>query len=350
MIEPSFAFAWPWAALLLPLPLLLPWLWPPATREADPELAGLGVSLLHPRLDHLEAAFGARRRGLPRRSWLPRILLVLLWTALVLALMQPQRLSPYTEVSTPGYDLMLAVDASHSMEALDFSAQGRQVNRMQVVKGVMSRFIERREGDRVGLIVFGSRAYVLSPLTLDRRAVNQLLATLVPSVAGPATALGDAIALGVAKLRERPPESRVMVLIADGDNNAGSFGPLEAARLAAASEVRIYVIGVGSSETRIPILEGGAVRYRDDLTMDESTLETIATLTGGAYFRATDTRALEAISALVDRLEKSQSEQRTAYLPEPLYRWPLGAALSILLWLGIFPNGRFRIPRRLSRA
>jgi Ca-activated chloride channel family protein len=344
-----FEFHWPWAALLLPLPLLLPWLWP--ERGQDPgetTLEGQRVTLLHPQIVALQAAFTARRPGLQLTGWFYRALLYLLWIALVLALMRPQWLTPYTEISTPGYDLMITVDASHSMEALDFTVDGRPVNRMSVVRGVMGRFIEGRSGDRVGLVVFGSQAFVLSPLSLDRLAVRQLLDGIVPSIAGPATALGDAIALGVVKLRERPEGSRVMIVIADGDNNAGRFAPSEAATVARQNGVRVYVIGVGSKQASIPILEEGTVRYRDDLTMDEGVLEEIAELTGGAYFRATDTRALEEISARIGQLEKTDAETRTAYLPQPLFRWPLGLALIALLGLGLFPEGRKRFVGRAA--
>ena len=335
-----FDFQWPWAALLLPLPLLVPLLWPVRAGSGDELLAGRRQTLLHPRLESLEAAFVTRR---PRRrlaGWSQRLLLALIWSALVLALMGPRWLVPHTEVSTPGYDLMLAVDGSHSMDALDFTVDGRQVSRMAVVKGVMGRFLDRREGDRLGLIFFGSQAYVLAPLTLDRLALHQLLDGLTPGVAGPATALGDAIALGVSKLRERPAGSRVMVVIADGDNNAGSFAPEESARLAADAGVRIHVIGVGSRQTSIPIPEHGVLRYRDDLTMNEDRLRQVAALTGGAYFRATDAGALEEISARIDGMEKTTAQVRTAYLPQPLYRWPLGVGLLVLLVLGLFPDGR----------
>jgi Ca-activated chloride channel family protein len=345
-----FEFAWPWFGLLLPLPFLLPWLWPEKGKRVEEPLEGQRVTLLHPHLNELRNAYQSRR---PRRQiagWLYKALLYLLWAALIVALMRPQWLVPHTEVSTPGYDVMLGVDASHSMDALDFTVGGRQVSRMQVVKGVMGRFIDERAGDRVGLIIFGTGAYVLSPLTIDRNAVHQLLESVVPSIAGGSTALGDAIALGVKKLRMRPPGSRVMILIADGDNTAGSFQPVEAARLARMAGIRIYVIGVGSKQERIPILHEGKIEYWDDLTMDEDTLQQIADTTGGAYFRATDTRALEEISVRIGELEKTETETRTAYLPEPLYRWPLGVALLALLGLGLFPEGRRRFVRRMASA
>lgn len=345
-----FEFHWPWVAILLPLPLLLPYLWPRPKGHEEEQLEGQRQTLLHPRLDALQSAYQSRRLRRQFGGWIYKSLLGLLWIALVLALMRPQWLTPYTEVSTPGYDLMLAVDASHSMDALDFTVGGREVTRMQVVKGVMGRFIDSREGDRIGLIIFGSQAFVLSPLSLDRHAVRQLLDGVVSSIAGQGTALGDAIALGVKKLRERPPQSRILVLIADGDSTHGSFAPVEAARLARMAGVRIYVIGVGSKQAQIPIFEEGRVKYRDDLTMNEDVLQEIAKTTGGAYFRATDTRALEEISERVGQLEKTEAQARTAFLPEPLFRWPLGLALLALLGLGLFPEGRKRFVRGIAGA
>jgi len=345
-----FEFHWPWVGLLLPLPLLLPFLWPDRRAARDEELEGQRTTLLHPHLQELRSAFQVRR---PRRrlaGWFHKAVLYLLWAGLILALMRPQWLEPHTQISTPGYDLMLAVDASHSMDALDFTVEGRQVSRMQVVKGVMGRFVDARKGDRIGLIVFGSQAFVLSPLSVDRLAVRQLLDGVVPSIAGQGTALGDAIALGVKKLRERPEGSRVMILIADGDNSAGGFAPLESAVLARAAGVRIYVIGVGSKQESIPIVEEGAIKYRDDLTMDEDTLQRIATIGGGAYFRATDTRALEEISTRISQLEKTEAESRTAFLPTPLYRIPLTLTLLTLLGLGLLPEGRKRFVTRVASA
>jgi Ca-activated chloride channel family protein len=225
---------------------------------------------------------------------------------------------------------MLAVDASHSMEALDFTVQGRQVTRMAVLKGVLDSFVKNRSGDRVGLVVYGSMAYVLSPLTYDLEAVRTQLRNLTANIAGQGTAMGDAIGLGVKKLRERPEGSRVLILVTDGDSNAGLIPPREAARLAAHEGVRIYTIGVG-------------ITTRDDLTMDEEVLQQIAALTGGAYFRASNTRVLEEIYQRIDELEKTQADLRTVTIPHPLFRWPLLAALLVLLLMGMFPEGRARI-------
>jgi Ca-activated chloride channel family protein len=304
------------------------------------------VTLLHPELSNLRAAFQTQRPATTLGTRVYYLLLALLWVGLTLALMRPQWLEPHTEERSEGYDLMLAVDASHSMEALDFTVAGNQVSRMQVVKGVMGRFIEGRQDDRVGLIIFGSRAFVLSPLTLDRQAVRHLLDNLVPRIAGDGTAMGDALGLGVKKLRERPPGSRVLVLIADGENTAGTIPPLMAAQLAAREGIRIYAIGVGSDQKDVPIMENGRLITRDDLGFDEAVMQKIAETTDGSYFRATDTSALESIYRRIDELEKSKAESRTVMIPRPLYRWPLGLALAALLALGLFPGAR---TRRINR-
>jgi Ca-activated chloride channel family protein len=302
------------------------------------------TTLLHPSLARLQEAFTTHRPGTSTGTRVHALLLVLLWLGLTLALMRPQWLQPFADQRIEGYDLMLAVDASHSMEALDFTVNGQQVSRMQVVKGVMGRFIEEREGDRVGLIIFGNQAFILSPLTLDRLAVRHLLENLVPRIAGDGTAMGDALGLGIKKLRERPEGSRVLILVADGENTAGTIPPLEAAKLAAAEGIRIYAIGVGSHQQTVPIIEEGRLVYRSDLGFDEAIMKKIAKTTGGAYFRASDANALEKISQRINELEKSKAESRTIFVPHPLFRWPLGLALLALLLLGLFPGARPRKP------
>ena len=334
-------FHWPWMIFLLLLPAVQ-WLWRRNAAEISQEQRQRHTTLLHPNLARLQQAFNASRPGDSAGSRLHRLLILLLWLGLTFALMRPQWLQPYTQERIEGYDLLLAVDASHSMEALDFSVQGQQVSRIQVVKGVMGRFLEQRDSDRVGLIIFGNQAFVLSPLTLDRHAVRELLDNLVPRIAGDGTAMGDAIGLGIKKLRERPEGSRVLILVADGENTAGTIPPLEAAKLAAAEGVRIYTIGVGSHRKEVPIFEEGRLVTRTDLGFDESLMRRIAEITGGAYFRASDTDALEKISTRINELEKTRAESRTVYVPRPLYRWPLGLALLALLLLGLFPGARMR--------
>ncbi|WP_456448592.1 VWA domain-containing protein [Thiolapillus sp.] len=332
---------WPWMIFLLLLPAVQ-WLWRRTTVEINQDQRQRHTTLLHPHLALLQQAFEGSRPRDSAGSLLQRLLIALLWLGLTFALMRPQWLQPYTQEHIEGYDLLLAVDASHSMEALDFSVNGQQVSRIQVVKGVMGRFLQQRENDRVGLIIFGNQAFVLSPLTLDRQAVRELLDNLVPRIAGDGTAMGDAIGLGVRKLRERPPGSRVLILVADGENTAGTIPPLEAAKLAAAEGVRIYAIGVGSHRKEVPIIEDGRLVTRTDLGFDESLMRELAETTGGAYFRASDADAMEKISQRINELEKTRAESRTVYVPRPLYRWPLGLALLCLLILGLFPGARLR--------
>jgi Ca-activated chloride channel homolog len=337
-----FEFYWPWMALLLVLPMLVRFFWPRPATEQHQSIEGMQATLLHPSLSYLQDAFQTRTPRQPLSVRLHSWLLLLLWLALVLALMRPQWLEPYTENRTAGYDLMLAVDASHSMNALDFTLNDEQVSRMQVVKGVVAKFIEGRQGDRIGLVIFGSRAYVLSPMTYDRKAVSSLLSEVIPRIAGDGTAIGDALGLGVKKLRERPEGSRVLLLIADGENTAGTIPPLKAAQLAAQEGIRIYSIGVGSNRKKVPILENGRIITRSDLGFNEKAMREIAEATDGAYFRATDTEALEKIYQKIDELEKTEAESRTVFVPQPLYYWPLSVALLLLLILGIYPEGKQR--------
>jgi len=339
-------FHWPWMALALALPLLARLFWPRFVRPGQERpTEGQRTTLLHPSLTRLQNGFQGKRPRSAIAGRLHAVLLALLWLALTVTIMRPQWLEPHTEVQSEGYDLMLAIDTSRSMTALDFSRGGLPVSRMAVVKGVMGQLIEKRKGDRVGLVIFGDQAFVQSPLTLDRRAVRRILDDIVPGMAGNATAMGDAIGLSVKKLRDRPAGSRVLLLVTDGENTAGLIPPLESAKLAAREGVRIYTIGVGSNQQEV-MIQGGDGQYRpeSDIGMDETSLKQIANTTGGAYFRATNTRALEEISQRIDALEKTEAEKRTVLIPRPLYRWPLAIALLVLLLLGLFPEGRMRLP------
>ena len=335
-----FSFYAPWFALLLPLPLLIWKFWRKPNGATDAYTHADSSTLLHPALGRLASTFVASRSLTHAGSRLQIVMLALLWGALVATLMQPQWLEPYTEIRTEGYDLMLAVDTSRSMEALDFTVEGRQVTRMAVVKGVLGRFIKARDGDRIGIVVFGSQAFVLSPMTLDMQALHSLLDGIVTRMAGNGTAIGDAIGISVKKLRERPEGSRVLILVTDGENTEGSMPPTLAAKLAAHEGIRIYTIGVGSKGL-VPIVVDGQLT-KQKMEFDENLLTEVAAITDGAYFRATDTGALEKIYEQINTLEKTQAESRSVMIPQSLYRWPLGLALLLLFLLGLFPNG---IPR-----
>ena len=342
-----FSFHWPWMGVLIVLPILVRLFW---TRPSeDKALEAPRETLLHGNLDMLKESFETRRPRSSISSRLHAALLALLWVCLTLALMRPQWLEPYTESRTEGYDLMLALDTSRSMTAEDFTSNQQPISRMAVLKGTMDKFIAEREGDRIGLIVFGDHAFVLSPLTYDRDAVRFQLDDIEPSMAGDGTAIGDGLGLAIKKLRERPPGSRVLILITDGKPDGGLIPPLEAARLAAREGIRIYTIGVGSTKERVRLRTSDyrGYEFATDLTIDEELLQRIADIAQGAYFRATDTNALDAIYSRIDQLEKTRAESRTVLIPHPLFHWPLALALVLFLLLGLFPGAQ---NRQLIRA
>jgi Ca-activated chloride channel family protein len=326
-----FSFAAPWMLLLLFLPPFIRFLKPAARPDASdtPELA-------FPYIDRLNAVFPRQAQGQRKPPRLYYTLMILLWLSLTGALMQPQMVDQYTQVRNKGYDLMLAVDLSGSMRALDFSSMSRRVNRLDVIKAVVGDFVGGRKGDRIGLVLFGDNAYLHVPLTLDTASVVKMLNNTLVGEAGDSTAIGDAIGMAVANLRDRPEKSRVIILLTDGADNASTLPPLRAAKLAAQYGIRIYTIGVGSSgPVPIPDQNGNIVLARMDL--DEGLLKSIASTTGGAYFRATDTKALQEIYARIDQMEKTEAETRSYMIRQPLYRYPLGFALLVLLALAATP-------------
>jgi Ca-activated chloride channel homolog len=261
------------------------------------------------------------------------ILLTLLWFSLVLCLMRPQALEYHTQTLNKGYDLMLAMDTSRSMEALDFTVNNKRVNRLSVIKGVLSRFIEQRKNDRIGLILFGSHAYIQAPLTHDGHAVQLMLMNAVPRMAGDATAIGDAIGLAVKKLRDRPEGSRILILVTDGENTAGILSPMDAAQLAKKYNIRVYTIGVGT-QGEVPIMEDDKL-IMTEMPIDEALLTKVANLTGGTYNRATNSSALEDIYQDINTLEKTESEVQQIIIPIPIYRYAISLSLALLALLGI---------------
>jgi Ca-activated chloride channel family protein len=218
----------------------------------------------------------------------------------------------------------------------DYALNGHSATRLDVVKVGAGRFIEQREGDRLGLILFGTRAYLQTPLTFDRQTVQQMLSEAVIGLAGRDTAVGDAIALAVKRLREQPEDNRVLILLTDGANTAGNIDPLTAARLAAGAKVRIYAIGIGSGEVGVRTPFGTLMQVGSDL--DPKTLQAIARETGGRYFQATNTDELKEIYTDLDRLEPSVRDALTYRPMTDLYHWPVGAALLISLVLLLRPR------------
>jgi Ca-activated chloride channel homolog len=318
--------ALPWVMLALPLPMLVMLL--PRTR--DEQGAALRVpSGLGPDVSALD---GARGGGLLRATGLRWIVAILAWILLVVAAARPEWVGEPITLPVAGRDLMMAIDISGSMEQADFELNNRMVSRIGLVKALAASFIERRQKDRVGLILFGSRAYLLTPLTFDRTTVATMLEEAVVGLAGRETAIGDAIALAVKRLRDEPEDNRVLILLTDGANNAGNIEPLAAAELAAQAGVRVYTIGIGGGSTDSSrAFASKQVRAGSDF--DPETLQRIAELTGGRFFAAHAREQLEGIYAELDRLEPSQRDERMFRPRRALYVWPAAGALVLSLLL-----------------
>lgn len=315
-----FEFAWPWIFLLTPLPWLLRVVLP----AADSGEAALRVSFLA----ELESLSGRRAR-LRLPSWRQQAPFVLIWLLLLIAAARPQWVGEPQPLPTSGRDLLLAVDVSGSMEYADMDWEGEPIGRLELVKRMLGPFIEERRGDRVGLILFGSQAYLQAPLTFDRRTVRTWLDEAMIGIAGKNTAIGDAIGLAVKRLRTA--ESRVLVLVTDGANTGGEIDPLVAARLAAQEGVRIYTIGIGADPQQGGLI--GLLGMNPGLDLDEPTLRAIAGQTGGEYFRARSREELDSVGEALDRLEPIAQQKTLARPAKALYSWPLAAALLLSLLL-----------------
>ncbi|MEO8937239.1 MAG: VWA domain-containing protein [Burkholderiaceae bacterium] len=329
----TFQLAWPWLLAALPLPLLVA-LWLPAAPE--PSRAGLRF----PFPGALQSA-SARRPGGVHRTRL--VIAALAWILLVLAAARPQHVGETVHLPVTGRNIMLAVDLSGSMQTPDMRSGGSDVSRLAAVKKVAGDFIERRIGDRLGLILFGDQAYVQTPLTLDRKTVLTLLDEAQIGLAGQQTAIGDAIGLAIKRLHDEPAGNRVLILLTDGASNAGTVDPLKAADLAAQEGVRIYTIGVGAD----PSATGGpfGMLQASDSDLDEDALKAIAQKTGGRYFRASDVASLAQVYGLIDRIEPKAKDVQSWRPVEELYLWPLGAALLLsaaiaVAALGLVPDAR----------
>ncbi len=320
-----FEFAWPWMFLLLPLPLLVWYLIPPLA-------ARHGSALRIPYLDDFSTV--AADEISVSSSKLPLLLLLLGWLALVTATARPAWVGDPVEVSRSGRDLMLAIDLSGSMEEKDFELRGRRVDRLTATKAVAGEFIKKREGDRIGLILFGDQAYLQTPLTFDRQTVHRLLNESATRLAGRNTAIGDAIGLAIKQLRKQEDRQQVLILMTDGTNTAGRVGPLEAAKMAAQEKLKIYTVGIGAAPRTRRGLLGMRSAGRSDL--DEKTLKAIAKETGGQYFRAHNTREFARIYEELDRLEPVEKEMESYRPRHDLFQWPLLLFMlfsAVTLWL-----------------
>lgn len=314
-----YSVYWPWVFALLPLPLLIRWL--PRVKQASittieaPFLAGLFSGKQNQ--NHQSASV---------LNWLP-------WLLLLLAVSRPQFIGEPIALPIEGRDLMLAIDISGSMEQKDMQINGAAVDRLTAVKKVAGEFIDRRVGDRIGLILFGENAYLQAPLTFDRETVKTLLYEAAIGLAGKSTAIGDSIGLAVKKARETEESNRILIVLTDGQNTAGAIEPLKAAELARAEDLKIYTIGVGADELVVNSFFGQR-RINPSSDLDEASLRRIAAITEGSYFRAKDTQELEQIYQILDEMEPLAEEEQFYRPTDELYFWPLlGALLSLFLTL-----------------
>ena len=318
--------AQPWLLLLLPLPWLVHWLLP--THHERKAAVRVPFLQLLSSLVGLQPGSGVSVTRRPRLQWL---VLGLAWLLIVVAIARPQRLEEPIIKELPMRDLLVAVDLSGSMEAQDFSdADGNNVDRLTAVKQVLDAFFERRDGDRVGLILFGSAAFVQVPFTDDLDVVRELLDEAQIRMLGPRTMLGDAMGLSINLFERSKVDERVLIVLTDGNDTGSLVPPERAAEIARDNSVVVYTVAIGD-----PTAAG-------EQALDEKTLESIANITGGGYFHANDRQELEAIYTHLDEVNPRQVETQSFRPVTDLYDWPLSAAILLTLFYIMFLEVRQR--------
>jgi Ca-activated chloride channel family protein len=315
--------AWPWMLLLLPAPWFV-------RRYLRPDPMDKDAALKVPLAGEFDVVAGPGRLGGANPRQLA--LLAVIWALVLFAAARPQHVGEPVALPMTGRDLLMAVDLSGSMEERDFQINGEWVDRLTATKIVAKDFIDRRIGDRIGLILFGRETYLQTPLTFDRATVQTLLDEAVIGLAGTETAIGDAIGLAIKTLTDAGVDEsrRVLILLTDGANTAGAVEPLKAAELARQRGMVIYTIGIGADAVLVRSLFG-VRQVNPTADLDEQTLTTIAEGTGGAYFRARDIEGFERIYQVLDELEPAASEESGFRPVIEYYHYPLAAALLVVL-------------------
>jgi Ca-activated chloride channel homolog len=324
-----FTFAWPLAFLLLPLFWVVYKYFPKPQKHQD---AMLRVPFIA-RIQALNSASGVTMK-LPRHA--RQFLAIGAWILLVVASANPEWLGNPLPVKQNGRNIMLAVDLSPSMGIPDLQHNNSTVNRLQTVKAVADEFIDKRLGDKLGLILFGSKAYLQTPLTFDRATVHSMLDDATIGLAGQRTAIGEAIGLAIKKISTEDIKSRILILLTDGGNNSGTIDPLEAAQVAKDNHIKIYTVGIGASQMVISSILGNQL-VNPSADLDEDLLKKIANMTEGQYFRAQDEKSLTDILDAINQLEPISTENKTARPITSLFYWPLAAAL-LLFSLLVYPG------------
>ncbi len=308
--------AYPWALLALPLPLLAWWLLPPQRERVS--------ALRIPFFEQIVAAAGSEARAgavVMRRRWLQMVMAVIVWSLLILGLAKPEWVGEPIVRTEAARDIMLAIDLSGSMDYRDFPGEdGEPVTRFDAVQRVVDRFVAARESDRIGLIVFGTKAYLQLPFTRDLDTARALVELMEVGMAGPQTALGDSIGLAIRSFESSEVDDRLLILLTDGNDTASTMTPINAADIAKLNGVAIYTIGIGN------------VQATGEDRVDFEVLDDIATRTGGEFFNAEDEAALDAVYRRIDATAAAEVRTQSWRPRESLVHWPAGIALLLALF------------------
>jgi len=314
---------YPWLLVAIPLPILIWFLLP----NKQTQLSSIRTPLYANWNAITQTAQSPNSRQL-----LQKLITLLAWSSIVIATARPQWIDEPIELPITGRDLLLSIDISGSMEEEDLKLAGKPANRLAVVKSILSEFIIKREGDRLGLVLFGEKAYLQTPLTFDLKTVQYMLDETTIGLAGASrTAIGDGIGLSIKRLRERPAENRVLILLTDGRNNSGELDPIEAAKLAKHAGIKVYTVGVGADKQMRRSLLFGTTTFNPSAELDEETLKSVAQITGGKYFRARSSQELAQIYTLLDELEPVEDKPELYRPIQELYYLLLLATLTLLL-------------------
>ncbi len=278
------------------------------------------------------------------KAMVPIVLRFIAITLFIIAFARPQEGHKRTEILSQGVDIVLAIDTSGSMQALDFKKNETQVTRLSVVKDVVAEFVKNREMDRIGMVVFGANAFTQCPLTLDQNILLSFLDKLKIGMAGDATAIGSAIGISARRLKDLKSKSKVIILLTDGRNNSGTIPPLQAAEIAKTLGIKIYTIGVGK-RGKAPFLVDSIFGKRliyQNVDIDEEVLNKISKMTDAKYFRATDLKSLKDIYKQIDLLEKSEVKSIDHSEHKELFHYFLIPGLILLLTEIVFSNSFLR--------
>lgn len=331
-----FEFKYPFLIFAIFIPILLKFFSLKIAKK--PAISGQINNIYFPNIDNINKAKQLKNKYYI--SW-QKILFYLIWIAMIIALMQPQIIDNKIQINNKGRNMMLVTDLSASMNALDFSTQKEYITRLDVLKETTQTFLQKRKGDKIGLIIFADEAHLYTPLTFDIESLNKMLQKSAIGLAGQATAIGDAISLAIKNIKDLKGE-KVIILLTDGENSAGEIDPMIAAKIAADYNIKIHVIAIGKNGIA-PILTNNGHIARAQVKIDEKLLKNIAQITDGQYFHILQKNMFNKIYEEINKIEKIENEIKEFKSNKPLFQIPLAFALFnliILTYIIVFPNYR----------